>query len=153
MLRYRDDGLNNGARGYVDSIQFKPDNPDMAEIVWVVFNEGSIGKILWHDKQHLLKKHTPDNKLAVPIEKLKRQFELNSGNITCQRSQFPLTLAYALTSHKCQGQTLNEVIIDFKDGRIFPGSFYVALTRVKRGGDVHLRHYDMCTKQLPNWTI
>ena len=49
LLRYRDDGLNNGARGYVDSIQSKPDNPDMAEIVWVVFNDRSIGKTLRHE--------------------------------------------------------------------------------------------------------
>ena len=76
--------------------------------------------------------HKPHDKKAVPIEKQKRQFAPNSGNITIQRSQFPLTVAYALTSHKCQGQTLEEVIIDFRDGKIFPSSFYVALGRFKR---------------------
>ena len=50
-------------------------------------------------------------------------------------------MAYALTSHKCQGQTLEEVIIDFRDSKIFPSSFYVALGRVKEGNKVYLREY------------
>ena len=100
------------------------------------------GLFLQHDKQHLLKVHTPTSNRAVPIEKQIRQFKLNSGNLTYLRSQFPLELAYASTSHKCQGQTLHEVIIDFSDEKIFPGSFYVALIRVKRGENVYLRKYN-----------
>ena len=67
---------------------------------------------------------------------------------TCkfQRTQFPLTLAFAITSHKCQGDTLEEVIIDFekepKERRSVPyGSFYVALTRVKEGKSVFLKSF------------
>ena len=107
----------------------------------MVFNDKSIGVKLRESKKHLTKEHKPHNKLAVPIERQKRQFSPNSGNITYQRSQFPLTLAYALTSHKCQGQTLEEVIIDFRDCKVFPSSFYVALTRVKEGNKVYLRKY------------
>ena len=93
------------------------------------------------DKKYLTKDHKPYDENAVPIEKQKRQYTPNSGNITIQRSQFPLTVAYALTSHKCQGQTLKEVIIDFRDSKIFPSSFYVALGRVKEGNKVYLREY------------
>ena len=139
--KYRDDGINNGARGYIDSIQPSKENPDIPEVIWVVFNDKSVGKRLRQDKWQLAKIHKPFDKLAVPIERQKRQFAPNSGNITYQRSQFPLTLAYALTSHKCQGQTLEEVIIDFRDCRVFPSSFYVALTRVKEGNKVYLRKY------------
>ena len=139
--KYRDDGINNGARGYIDSIQPSKENPEEPEVVWVVFNDKSIGVKLRESKKHLTKEHKPYNKLAVPIERQKRQFSPNSGNITYQRSQFPLTLAYALTSHKCQGQTLEEVIIDFRNCKVFPSSFYVALTRVKEGNKVYLRNY------------
>ena len=140
--KYRDDGINNGARGYIDSIQTNPNDPDMVDVVWIVFNDKSIGQRLRQDKKYLLSKHTPENEYAVPIEKQKKQYRPDYGNISYQRSQFPLTLAYALTSHKCQGQTLDEVIIDFRDTRVFPGSFYVALTRVKIGNKVYLRQYD-----------
>ena len=139
--KYREDGINNGARGYIDSIQTNKENPEMPEVVWVVFMDENVGQKLRQDKRYLTNDHKPHNKAAVPIEREKRQFAPNSGNITYQRSQFPLTIAYALSSHKCQGQTLEEVILDFRDSRIFPSSFYVALSRVKEGIKVYLRDY------------
>ena len=58
-------------------------------------------------------------------------------------------MAYAITAHKCQGETLEEVIIDFGPdvkhkikNYICPGSFYVALTRVREGSKVFLRSFD-----------
>ena len=74
---------------------------------------------------------------------------MNFGNVQYQRTNFPLSLAYALTAHKCQGETLNEVIIDFGPDKknkiknfILAGSFYVALTRVKLGSKVFLKSFD-----------
>ena len=93
---YREDGINNGARGYIDSIQTNKENPELPEVVWVVFLDDNVGQKLRQDKRYLTNDHKPHNKAAVPIERQKRQFAPNSGNITYQRSQFPLTLAYAL---------------------------------------------------------
>ena len=69
------------------------------------------------------------------------------GNDEYQRTNFPLSLAYAITAHKCQGETLEEVIIDFGPdlahkikNYICPGSFYVA--RVKMGVKVFLKSFD-----------
>lgn len=45
--------------------------------------------------------------------------------------QFPIKLAYALTIHKSQGQTFDEVIIDFGSGAFAHGQAYVALSRCK----------------------
>ena len=45
------------------------------------------------------------------------------------RSQFPLTLAWAVTIHKCQGLTLPEIVIDMTPakGRFKPGEAYDSL--------------------------
>ena len=57
---------------------------------------------------------------------------------------FPITLAYALTAHKCQGETFKGgVIVDFADGFIMNGSFYVAISRVTTCDKLFLRSFDL----------
>ena len=99
----------------------------------------------------LLKNHKPKDKLAVPILKQKKQFKVKD-NFNWVREQFPLTLCYAITAHKSQGQTLEEVIIDFseKNSRINCGSFYTALSRVRNGANVFLKDFFIETlKYIP----
>ena len=45
--------------------------------------------------------------------------------------QIPLRLAWAVTIHKSQGQTYDEVLIDMGRGAFSPGQTYVALSRVR----------------------
>ena len=78
--------------------------------------------------------------MATPILPVRKNFKLKFGNVEYQRQNFALSLAYAITAHKCQGETLEDVIIDFGadlkhkiKNYICPGSFYVALTRVREG--------------------
>ena len=58
-----------------------------------------------------------------------------------------MTLAYALTAHKCQGGTLERVIVDFRvtaNNKVFinRGSFYAAIRRVKSANSLFLRSFD-----------
>ena len=129
--------------GYIDSIQPSKDNPDVAEVIWVRFTDDKVGQLLRVDSMSLLKDHTPNDRLAVPITKQKKRFNVK-GNVNWMREQFPLTLCYAITAHKSQGQTLEEVIIDFsaKNARINHGSFYTALSRVKFGENFYLKDFE-----------
>jgi len=132
----KSDGLTNGSRGYVVDID------EEREIVWVKFSRttGSKASVIGRHKYEFRGEFG-----AVPIKKMKASFSVNPArnSIRIQRSQFPLVLAYAITAHKSQGQTLEEVIVDFSGkGRSAPGSFYVAVTRVKKLSNLFLRSFD-----------
>merc|ERR1711954_48004 len=139
--KYKNNGIVNGARGYIDSIKPSSSDPDVAEVVWVRFHDDKIGQLLRIDSVSLLKNHKPSDPLSVPITKQKKPFNIK-GNTEYLRYQFPLTLCYAVTAHKSQGQTLDEVLIDFTDeSRINNGAFYTAMSRVKVGQNLYLKDF------------
>ena len=84
------------------------------------------------------------NQNVVPIYKTQATFPIHKKT-SCQatRSQFPLTLAWAVTIHKCQGLTLPEIVIDVTPakGRFKPGEAYVAFSRVRTLEKLHIINY------------
>ncbi|MDR3253414.1 MAG: ATP-binding domain-containing protein, partial [Endomicrobium sp.] len=43
--------------------------------------------------------------------------------------QYPIKLSWAVTIHKSQGKTFNNIIVDMEYGAFAPGQLYVALSR------------------------
>lgn len=66
---------------------------------------------------------------VVPIVPAEVQWEVKHK--VCQRKQFPLMPAFAITIHKSQGLTLARVVLNFKNKDFTSGLSYVALSRVR----------------------
>jgi len=57
-----------------------------------------------------------------------------------EAEQFPLRLAWAMTVHKAQGQTLSEIFIDNRTHAFESGQAYVALSRCRSASGVAVRN-------------
>lgn len=69
------------------------------------------------------------------------KIELPNGEVQASRSQIPLILAWALSIHKAQGQTLDRVKVDL--GKIFEkGQAYVALSRATCQEGLQITRFD-----------
>lgn len=101
----------------------------------VVTGINSLGievKINNTNKTVLVEKKTWENKKYV-IEDGQLQSK-TVGKFT----QYPLTLAWAITIHKSQGLTLDDMLIDLDSGAFVAGQVYVALSRCKDLNNVSL---------------
>lgn len=86
--------------------------------------------------------HMPDGSyrelLCQPEE---WKVENQNGEITAKRVQVPLILAWALSIHKAQGQTLSRVKVDL--GKVFErGQAYVALSRATEQKGLQVLRFD-----------
>lgn len=71
------------------------------------------------------------NTKPVKIERINADYEIRK-NAFVKRSQFPLTLAWAITIHKCQSLSLEGIIVDLGESVFENGMAYVALSRARK---------------------
>lgn len=68
----------------------------------------------------------------TPIQPVSRQFQVGkSQSAQVLRKQFPLRQSAAKTIHRSQGDTLDQVVVDFTSSRKDPHTHYVGLSRVR----------------------
>ena len=132
------DGLTNGAMDTVTNVVIDERTGKMSAIL-VTFDSKHVGQEAVHTSVH---KSTNQN--AVPIYQTQATFPIHKkASYQATRSQFPLTLAWAVAIHKCQGLTLPEIVIDMTPakGKFKPGEAYVAFSRVRTIEKLHIINY------------
>ena len=132
------DGLTNGAMGTVTNVVNDERTGKMSTIL-VSFDTKHVGQEAMHTSVH---KSTNQN--AVPIYQTQATFPIyKKASYQATGSQFPLTLAWAVTIHKCQGLTLPEIVIGMTPakGKLKPGEAYVAFSRVRTIEKLHIINY------------
>lgn len=72
------------------------------------------------------------------IERSRHTFEEKSTGLKYERLQFPIKLAFALTIHKGQGQTINILGIDLETEVFSHGQLYTAFSRATDGNNVRV---------------
>ncbi|APA10965.1 hypothetical protein SS1G_03340 [Sclerotinia sclerotiorum 1980 UF-70] len=167
LIKNMDDGLVNGSLGKVvafmseKSFEIYDSNPD-------ILNEKEFSDAEEeHNRQSDLARFKQTNKelpitgisnngrlfplvrFSIPdgtvrdllVQPEEWKIELPNGEIQAQRTQLPLILAWALSIHKAQGQTLERVKIDLK--RVFEnGQAYVALSRATSQAGLEVQNFD-----------
>ena len=81
---------------------------------------------------------------AVTVSRHQSRYDkANTKGATTAIVQFPLTKAWAVAIHKCQGLTIDQVVVSLKDGKKLNfGQAYVAFSRVKSLSGLYFINFD-----------
>lgn len=124
-------GLLNGANGIIRDIIFDKNNVNNSlPIAVLVEFEFYIGPRLFSDVNRFD---------WIPIAPYEAYNPLQS----IRRTNIPLRLAYALTIHKAQGQTLSKVVIDLGNLERTLGLTYVAFSRIRHFNDFLVKPFSL----------
>ena len=101
---------------------------------------GAIGTVRHISYQKLIIKFDHMD-TPTSIEMVRGKFMLfNNFFVYCK--QFPVTVTYSVTIHKCQGLSLDCAIVDLSNNVFCAGMAYVALSRVRTLDGLHLTAFD-----------
>ena len=138
------DGLTNGVFGTVQYIHTAREEKQQKEIVTYILVKFDSERVGIEAKQKSLFKHQfPD---AVPIRPIEVNFSFKNEKsmIYITRTNFPLSLGWAVTIHKVQGMTVDEIVVDMSEnkGKYKMGQAYVALSQVRTYEKLHIINYN-----------
>lgn len=124
-----EDGIVNGAIGIAKYLEYDEDDNQILKRIWIYFENPAIGNKL-KIKSRPLVASRPGVLSGdwTPITKRHAKISM-SNTVKCTRVQFPLTPACALTIHKSQGGSFNEVVYKYDSSQL-QQLVYVALSRV-----------------------
>ena len=123
------DGMTNGTECTITKIDYRVAGSKRPSIIWVLFSEASVGKTCRKSYQHLYNSDILPT--WTPILEITRQFKITrTNNASILRRQFPIRPSAAKTIHRSQGDTLNEVVVDFSP-TTREHMHYVGLSRVR----------------------
>jgi ATP-dependent DNA helicase PIF1 len=141
LIKNMDDGLVNGSlgviRGFMSEATFEmwggDDSADEGDVdsrfkskIKAFKDPGTVKDMKEYPVIRFVASDGSHRTLLIQPEDWK--VELPNGEVQAQRRQLPLILAWALSIHKAQGQTLERVKVDL--GKVFEkGQAYVALSR------------------------
>ncbi len=103
---------------------------------WVNGTLGTVSK-LTEDSIHITLDESGELVAVTPEvwENIRYQYDEDTMNITTKvvgkMTQYPLRLAWAITIHKSQGMSFDNVVIDFRRSPFAHGQTYVALSRAR----------------------
>ena len=127
------DGMTNGAECIIKIVDYRVPDSTRPSIIWVLFQEEHIGKDYRKEYSHL---HNQSIDMHwVPILEVTRQFRRHQMQVL--RRQFPLRPSAAKTIHRCQGDTLNEAVVDLPSCKR-EHMHYVALSRLRSISGLHI---------------
>ena len=128
--------MTNDASCWIKKFDYRVANSSRCSIVWVEFDDKSVGKTWRMKYQHL---YQSSISLAwTPILETCRKFTLQYyKTYLVARRQFPIYLSAGKTIHKAQGSTIKEAAMHFGTRKI-DRIHYVGLSRVTSLSGVHI---------------
>ena len=125
--------MTNGAECIIKKIDYRVPGSSRPSIIWVLFQEEHIGNDYRKEYSHLYNQTI--DRHWVPILEVTRQFRRHQMQVL--RRQFPLRPSAAKTIHRCQGDTLNEAVLDLPSSKR-EHMHYVALSRLRSISGLHI---------------